>query len=195
MTQKSDAFFLETIKPVDPLSDPIEYAGDVTPLIPLRMHATEWNRVEYPLLSASPDQLGRRIFELVAQRTHLGTLPFEVWLFSNNSIQMIAPQQALNPIELAAMSGMSGVEQMAVLSELWKVEHGERKRLAHVYIEDQQGLWWFGSQALSEDGSVIVDEPAVEQALEDGKPVGMGGWFALSRRLQLRGKLQGGLDS
>ena len=44
------------------------------------------------------------------------------------------------------MSGMPGVEQITVVG-LFKRERNATHPMAHVYLEDKQGRWWFGAQA------------------------------------------------
>ena len=148
-----------------------------------------WDRDVYPLLDSDLTMAGHNLFAQVAQQSYLGPLKLEVWLFGQGAIQIFRLDQAPSHVALGAMSGMPGVEQIAVVGLIHKRERKATHPMAHVYLEDKQGRWWFGAQALDEGGMVVFDEPATSKLRSDGKPVGVGGWFALGRRLGLSGKL------
>ena len=138
----------------------------------------EWDRIEYPLLEQDPSRVGEQLFSLVAERSYMGGIPLEIWLFTQQTIHIVRLENPPFPVLFSALSGMQGVEQMA-----------------HVHVEDQQGRWWFGAQALSPEGMVVFDEPATSQVTADGKPIGVGGWFAHSRRRHLHSVVRALLEN
>ena len=148
-----------------------------------------WDMEAYPLLDRDLTIAGHNLFAQVAQQSYLGPLQLEVWLFGQEAIQIFRFDQPPSHVALGAMSGMPGVEQIAVVGPIHKRERNATHPMAHVYLEDKQGRWWFGAQALDENGMVVFDEPAISKLRSDGKPLGVGGWFALGRRLGLSGKL------
>ena len=149
----------------------------------------QWNVDLYPLLDRDLTTAGYRLFDQVVQQSYMGPLKLEVWLFGQGAIQIFQFEQPISHVALGALSGMPGVEQMAVLGQIVKRERHKTHPMAHVYLEDREGRWWFGAQALDENGMVVFDEPAISKLQSDGKPLGVGGWFALGRRLGLRGHL------
>ena len=176
---------------IDPTLPPIDFSEIPNTQVPVRVKIVEWNREQYPDPEMNIDGLGRRLFELVANQSLMGDLPLEAWIFSGDAIQVVQFRSPPTPQLLASMCGMSGVVHIALLGEIFKMTRGQQQRLAHVYIEDQQGRWWFGAQGLDDTGGVIFSEPAVSSVYQGGKPVGLGGWFALSRRTGLQGKFTG----
>ena len=155
----------------------------------------EWDRIEYPLLEQDPSRVGEQLFSLVAERSYMGGIPLEIWLFTQQTIHIVRLENPPFPVLFSALSGMQGVEQMAVLGNIIKRERGQHHSMAHVHVEDQQGRWWFGAQALSPEGMVVFDEPATLQVTADGKPIGVGGWFAHSRRRHLHSVVRALLEN
>ena len=149
----------------------------------------QWNMDLYPLLDRDLTTAGYRLFDQVAQQSYMGPLKLEVWLFGQGAIQIFQFERPISHIALGALSGMPGVEQMAVLGQILKRERQNTHPMAHVYLEDREGRWWFGAQALDDNGMVVFEEPAISKLRSDGQPLGVGGWFALGRRLGLRGHL------
>ncbi len=149
-----------------------------------------WDRSTHPLLENDARLAGDHLFEVVAERSYMGALPFEVWTFGRDSIQIFRLQGTVNPITLSVICGLPEIEQIAVLGQIHKRERGQIHPMAHVYVEDQQGRWWFGAQALDSQGIVVLDEPASSWVGEHGKPLGIGGWFAHSRRHRFQSVLR-----
>ena len=176
---------------IDPTQPPIDYASQRTIQVPVRVSIQEWSIDKFPSPDTHLHQLGLQLFELVVNKSHMGSLPLEAWLFGGDAIQQVQFKKPPSNHLLASMCGMSGVQHIAVLGELKKMDKGQLNRLAHVFIEDQQGRWWFGAQGLDNNGVVLFSEPAVSSVYEGGKPLGIGGWFALSRRLGLQGHFSG----
>lgn len=152
----------------------------------VRSKVLQWNRVTHPVLEVDLTVAGSNLFQQVAHHSYMGSIPFEIWVFGQGAIQIFQFDTPPHVFALGALCGMPGVDQVAVMGPIIKRERGSSQSMAHVYLEDQEGRWWFGVQALKEDGSVVFDEPAVSKLRSDGKPLGVGGWFALSRRLGLR---------
>lgn len=176
---------------IDPTQPPIDYSVHPTFQVPVRVSIHEWSMEQYPNPETNLNQLGLKLFELVANKSYMGPLPLEAWLFAGDVIQQVQFKTPPSQHLLASMCGMSGVQHIAVLGELTKVEKGRLSRLAHVFIEDQQGRWWFGAQGLDDNGTVIFSEPAISSIQDGGKPLGVGGWFAMSRRFGLKGHFSG----
>ena len=62
--------------------------------------------------------------------------------------------------------------------------------MAHVYLEDREGRWWFGAQALDDNGMVVFDEPgAISKLQSDGKPLGVGWMVCTGTEIGLEGRL------
>jgi len=176
---------------IDPTQPPVDYANQPTIQVPVRVSIQEWSIEHYPDPETHLHDLGLKLFELVSNKSFMGPLPLEAWLFGGDAIQQVQFRTPPSQHLLASMCGMSGVQHIAVLGELKKMEQGRLSRLAHVFIEDQQGRWWFGAQGLDDNGAVLFPEPAVSSIIEGGKPLGIGGWFAMSRRLGLQGHFSG----
>ncbi len=152
----------------------------------VRSKVLEWDRSMHPLLELDLTGAGPHLFQQVAHHSYMGAIPFEIWVFGQGAIQIFQFDSPPHAFTMGALCGMPGVDQVAVMGPIVKRERGNSQSMAHVYLEDQEGRWWFGVQALNIDGSVVFDEPAVSKLRSDGKPLGVGGWFALSRRLGLR---------
>lgn len=173
-------------------------SGDVPPYLKYtaaQSTVVPWNRNEYPLLEQDSDCVGERLFSLVAERSYMGVVPLEIWLFTQQTIHIVRLEKPPFQVLFSALSGMQGVEQMAVLGNITKRERGQQHSMVHVHVEDQQGRWWFGAQALNPEGMVVFDEPAASRVTEDGKPIGVGGWFAHSRRRHLHSVVRALLEN
>lgn len=171
------------------LDVPSAYRLTETQSLMAQSKVLQWDMEMYPLLDRDLTTTGNRLFEQVAQQSYMGPLNLDVWLFGQGAIQMFRFDQPPSHVALGALSGMPGVEQMAVLGQILKRERKATHPMAHVYLEDKEGRWWFGAQVLDESGMVVFDEPAISKLRSDGKPIGVGGWFALGRRLGLTGRL------
>lgn len=171
------------------LDVPSAYRLTETQSLSAQSKLVQWDMEEYPLLDSNLTKAGHLLFAQVAQQSYMGPLKLEVWLFGQGAIQIFQFDTPPSHVALGALSGMPGVEQMAVMGQIVKREKQSTHPMAHVYLEDIQGRWWFGAQALDDNGMVVFDEPAISKLRSDGKPLGVGGWFALGRRLGLRGHL------
>lgn len=171
------------------LDVPNPYRLSETESLMAQSSVLQWDISRYPLLENDLSMAGIALFEQIARQSYMGSLKLDVWLFGQGAVQIFRFDQPPSHAALGALTSMPGVEQMAVMGLIHKRERNSTHPMAHVYVEDKQGRWWFGAQALDENGMVVFDEPAVSKLQTDGKPLGLGGWFALARRLGLTGRL------
>ena len=124
--------------------------------------------VEYGFVSFTRSHFktaGYRLFEQVAQQ-FIDHQPAYCLVKEPSKYSVERP---ISHIALGAPSGMPGVEQM-VLGQILKRERQNTHPMAHVYLEDREGRWWFGAQALM----ITVWSPMNwrSQSRKDGKPPG-----------------------
>ena len=153
----------------------------------IRIQSFPWNRAEFPSFDTDGEALGHVLFDLVAKKSYSSSLPLEIWMFVADSIQSAQFQHPWGFEDLVGLASMDGVSMMAVLGPFTKKD---QSKLAQVYIETSDCRWWLGAQALTPEGHVCMFEPVVTSALRgDDKPLGMGGWFSLARKLSIRGTI------
>jgi hypothetical protein len=143
-----------------------------------------WDKLIYP---EEEDKLGDKLFSLVVEKSFQGSLPVELWLFTNGAIQTFAFHNSVSHNQVSALCGMDGVKCAALLGAIGSKNN---KRLGQVFIEWDDCRWWFGRQPLLNDGSIAFQIPKVTKASAlDGKPMELGGWFSTARRLGLQAKM------
>ena len=146
-----------------------------------------WEKDTFP---ETEDALGEKLFSLVVQRSMLGKLPLELWLFTEDAIQTIAFQGKVSHRQVSAFCGLDGVQCAALLGV---IAPSKEEQIGQVFIEWENCRWWFGRQPLTKDGSIAFQIPKVTKATSgDGKPLQLGGWFSTARRLGLKAKLISG---
>ena len=152
--------------------------------IKTKVRYLERNKTDFP---DNEDSIGRKLFELVSNQSFLGGLPLELWLFTESSIQIINFGSRVSFVQVSALCGLEGVQFVAMLGGATKKDG---QKIGFVFMEWRDCRWWFGSQALGQDGGVILNYPMIKKASErDDKPLGFGGWFSTARRLGLRAQI------
>ena len=158
-----------------------------SPKVNVSIRNFAWEKDSFP---ESEDALGEKLFSLVVQRSLVGQLPLELWLFTENAIQAIAFRTRVSHRQVSAFCGLDGVHCAALLGAL---APSKEQRIGQVFIEWDNCRWWFGRQPLMNDGSIAFQIPKVTKASSgDGKPVHLGGWFSTARRLGLKATLLSG---
>ena len=143
-----------------------------------------WDKSSFP---EEEDGLGKKLFSLVVEKSFVGRLPLELWLFTESAIQTIAFKQPVNHHQISSLCGMDGVVCAALLGPM--VIKPKEVR-AQVFIEWEDCKWWYGRQPLQKDGSVVFQFPKISKATAlDSKPIQLGGWFSTARRLGLQAKV------
>lgn len=133
------------------------------------------------------EKLGEKLFALVANQSFLGELPLELWLFTESSIQIVNFSSRVSYFQVSALCGLDGVQFVAMLGGAVKKDG---QKIGYVFMEWTDCRWWFGSQALKQDGAVILSYPMIQKATNrDDKPLGLGGWFSTARRLGLKAQI------
>ena len=149
-----------------------------------RVRYLERDKKDFP---DDEDKIGSKLFELVANQSFLGDLPLELWLFTENSIQIVNFTSRVSFVQVSALCGLEGVQFAALLGGAQKKDG---QKIGYVFIEWVDCRWWFGSQALGEDGAVILNYPMIKKATDgDDKPLKFGGWFSTARRLGLKAQI------
>ena len=150
----------------------------------------EWDKIKFP---EDEDQLGERLFQLVSNQSFLGPLPLELWLFTDSSIQTVSFHSRVSFFQVSALRGLEGVRAAALLGGAVK-PNGQK--IGYVFLEWSNCRWWFGSQALGNDGGVVLNYPMVRKASNsDDKPLGFGAWFSTARRLELKAQISEGAET
>jgi hypothetical protein len=98
---------------------------------------------------------------------------------------------------LSAIAGQDGVECVALLGTFRvtrpparRGQPPQQQRALLCFIEWPDNRWWASWRLLGEDRQPLTDDPVVRIA-SDGwpRPGGIGGWFSLARRLNLKLKM------
>ena len=149
---------------------------------PAQVQHLSWDKERFPV---EEDKLGRAIFSLVAEKSFLGPLPLEAWIFSGDSLQIVRFAQGKIAYQhMAALAALPNVQYLALVGGLKKQN---QKSIAQVFLEAPNGQWWFGSQGLNQEGQVWLMDPSIERAIDwMPKPFGLGGWFSTARRLGIK---------
>lgn len=84
---------------------------------------------------------------------------------------------------IASFSTIEGTETVALVGILDRRRRGKStERVAAVFLEWPDGRWWMSVQAMDAQGLLVGEAPQIFSALNgDGKPRGLGGWFARAR--------------
>lgn len=152
--------------------------------IKTRVRYLERDRKDFP---DDEDKVGQKLFDLVANQSFLGPLPLELWLFTDTSIQIVNFTSKVSFVQVSALCGFDGVQFVALLGGAKKKDG---QKIGYVFMEWVDCRWWFGSQALGKDDSVILNYPMIKKATDkDDKPLGLGGWFSTARRLGLKAQI------
>ena len=159
----------------------------------VRLHVRQRAR-DPALLPADDEALGDAIFGMLVQALATG-LPRPVLLvLREDQVDHVdaLPILRLPPDEtqrmLSAIAGQDQVQCVALAAPL-TVRTGPRTgaRALVVYIEWPDNRWWTAWQPLDPDNCVMGEERAERTAAEGWpKPGGIGGWFAMARRLSLQ---------
>jgi hypothetical protein len=108
--------------------------------------------------------------------------------------------QARHPLQLF-LAGMAGTETARGRAEAVGVvgRFGLRRRgakqpvhVALVFVEWSDGRWWQWQALLAQDGASLLDDTLIEREAELGDPLpdGLGRWWTLARRRNLRVRLE-----
>lgn len=90
---------------------------------------------------------------------------------------------------MAAIAGQDGVEAVAMLGTFKLRQRRQQAATSALvcFIEWPDNRWWTSWRVLREDRSPISVAPIVRRAVDGSpRPGGVGGWFALARRLNLK---------
>lgn len=140
------------------------------------------------------DALGESLFDLFSEALEQGLPRPALLVFRPEQVEQIdaLPIMRLPPPLgmrlMSAAAGQDGVDCVALVAAL-TVRTGPRTgaRAAVVYLEWPDNRWWSCWQPMDDRRELLGDEPAVRRAVEGWpKPGGLGGWFAMARRLGLR---------
>ena len=141
------------------------------------------------------ERLGRSLFSRVAAAVPRGRPAPVVFVLRGEAIDrfplrgMAGGTAASQQRVLAAMAGQDGVECVALVGAFRFRGSGPMNGqwVASVFIEWPDNRWWTAWQPIGEDRNLIGHEPQVRCAVDGSpRPGGVGGWFALARRLGLK---------
>lgn len=141
------------------------------------------------------EDLGRQLFSAVCKALLRGRpAPVAFVVYSDSierfSLKPVADKPAnLQRRLLSAMAGQPDVECVAVLGAFRFRGRGAMngQLVASVFVEWPDNRWWTAWQPIGPNRSLIGAAPQIRTAMDGSpRPGGVGGWFALSRRLGLR---------
>lgn len=145
------------------------------------------------------ERLGRSLFSRVAAAVPRGRPAPVVFVLRRETIDWfplrgigVATAASRRRI-LAAMAGQDGVECVALVGAFRFQGSGplNGQWVASVFIEWPDNRWWTAWQPIGDDRRLIGSEPQVRCAVDGSpRPGGIGGWFATSRRLGLKLRVQ-----
>ncbi len=161
----------------------------------IRMHVAARDPDRFPEDDAA---LGASLFAMLGKALQKG-LPRPAFLVLRDgqveqidALPLLRLPQPRSRHMLAAAAGQDGVECVALVAPL-TLRTGPKTgaRAAVVFVEWPDNRWWTAWQPLDDDRNLLGEGPAVRSA-EEGwpKPGGVGGWFAMSRRLSLKLRVQ-----
>jgi hypothetical protein len=166
------------------------------PTIPLRVHSTPRDRDRFP---EEDEPLGESLLAMVLARLP-AERPAPAMLVLRGDV---VEQVELGPILTAAPPHRSRMmaafaarpdAECAALIGVLPIRLGrspEPMPAAVVFIEWPDNRWWTSWRLLSEANAPLGDESVIRRAVDGWpKPGGVGGWFALARREQLRLRLE-----
>ena len=145
------------------------------------------------------EALGRSLFGLVSNALPNGRPAPAVFMFTHAAVDRFSYRHisALTPGSrqrvLSALAGQDGVECIAVLGALRFKGRGPLNGawMANVFIEWPDNRWWTAWQPIGPRGGLVGDEPQIRAAVDGSpRPGGLGGWFALARRANLKLRVQ-----
>jgi hypothetical protein len=156
-----------------------------SPKFPVQIRHFAWDKSSFPV---EEDGLGEKLFSLVVEKSFVGRLPLELWLFTESAIQTVSFKNPVNYHQISSLCGMDGVVCAALMGSF--VSQNQEVK-AQVFIEWNDCRWWYGRQPLRKDGSVVFQFPKISKATSlDSKPIQLGGWFSTARRMGLHAKLE-----
>lgn len=167
----------------------------VRPLHRLRGHSGPRDLDVFPTNDA---RLGRALFSKVAAALEKGRPAPVAFVLHRERVDRFSlggvanTSAATQKRVLAAMAGQEGVECVAVLGAFRFRGSGPMNGqwVASVFIEWPDNRWWTGWQPIAPNRSLVGEGPQVRYAADGSpRPGGVGGWFALSRRLGLKLRL------
>ena len=144
------------------------------------------------------ERLGRSLFSRVAAAVSRGRPAPVVFVLREDAIdrfplrEMAGESPASRRRMLAAMAGQDGVECVALVGAFRFRGSGPMNGqwVASVFVEWPDNRWWTAWQPIGDGRTLIGSEPQVRCAVDGSpRPGGVGGWFALARRLGLKLKI------
>jgi len=141
------------------------------------------------------DALGLSLFEMVAKALSRGRPAPAVFLFSSEMVDrfpyrgLVQFKGAARQRLLGAIAGSDTAECMAIIGAFRFSGRGPLNGhwVASVFIEWPDNRWWTAWQPLGPEGQLVGDSPQIRTAADGSpRPGGVGGWFALARRKNLR---------
>ena len=145
------------------------------------------------------EDLGLALFSLVTSALTRGRPAPVIFLLSPETVDrfqyksMIKIREPARRRLLGSIAGAEGAECMAILGAFRFRGKGplDGQWVVSVFIEWPDNRWWTAWQPLGPTGQLIGDGPQIRAAIDGSpRPGGVGGWFAHSRRHNLRLKIQ-----
>ena len=142
--------------------------------------------------------LGRGLFSSVVKALERGRPAPAAFVFFEDKIdrfalRVIADRPAfVQQRILAAMAGQASVECFAVLGAFRFRGRGpmDGQWVASAFVEWPDNRWWTAWQPFGPNRTLIGDGPQIRSAVDGSpRPGGVGGWFALARRHNLKLRL------
>lgn len=166
------------------------------PTIPLRVHSSPRDRDRFP---DDDDALGESLLAMVLDKLPQGRPAPGMLVLRGDTVEQVelGPLIAAGPFHrqrmMAAFAARPDAECAALLGVLpiRFARAPEPLPAAVVYIEWPDNRWWTAWRLISEDHKPLGEEAVIRRAV-DGWPMpgGVGGWYALARREQLRLRLE-----